>query len=62
MAKTPTPPAAARDCLECGRKDGMKLRQPALLTLYYVCEQCGSSLTIPPPPRISPADPERRGS
>lgn len=34
----------------------MKLRQPALLTLYYVCEQCGSSLTIPPPPR---GDPER---
>jgi hypothetical protein len=46
--------AAARDCLDCGTKDGMKLqnalgRPPTNIPLLYVCLTCGCTLTIPPP-------------
>lgn len=54
-----------RDCLECRAKDGMRLQNvvasPAVaIPILYVCDRCGTQLTIPPPalsfpPRISEA-------
>ena len=54
-------PASARDCLDCGVTQGMKLQNvlgtsPTNIPLLYVCAACGCLLTIPPPlsplPRI----------
>jgi hypothetical protein len=47
-------PPIARDCLDCGLKDGMKLQNPpglpsTRIPLLYVCARCGVMLTIPPP-------------
>ena len=47
-------PPAARDCLDCGLHNGMKLQNaegtpPTNIPLLYVCSGCGSTLTIPPP-------------
>ena len=52
-------PAAARDCIECGAKEGMMLMnvartQPTNIPLLYVCKVCGAMLTIPP--RVSPLE------
>lgn len=52
MPDSPRPPAA-RDCLDCGLVDGMKLQNAARtqatnIPLLYVCEACGCTLTIPP--------------
>jgi hypothetical protein len=46
-------PQAARDCLDCGLPDGMKLTNvvgtiPINIPLLYVCSVCGCMLTIPP--------------
>ena len=56
-----TGPPAERDCIDCGKKGGMKLhnvvqRQPINIPLLYVCEDCGTTLTIPPrePPAREP--------
>jgi hypothetical protein len=48
-------PSAIRDCLECGAKGGMKLQNVALtapvsIPLLYICQRCGTLLTVPPPP------------
>jgi hypothetical protein len=50
-----SPPPVLRDCLECGKQNGMKLQNitasaPAAIPLFYVCERCGSQFTVPPPP------------
>jgi len=47
-------PAPARDCLNCGLTDGMKLQNvlgtnPTNIPLLYICSACGTLLTIPPP-------------
>jgi hypothetical protein len=47
-------PAAERDCLDCGEQSGMKLQNPlgtvpTNIPLLYICKQCGTMLTIPPP-------------
>lgn len=47
-------PPAARDCPECGASDGMQLQNvartpPTNIPLLYVCQKCGTTLTIPPP-------------
>lgn len=47
-------PPAARDCLDCGVQDGMKLQNalgtaPTNIPLLYVCSSCGCTLTVPPP-------------
>jgi hypothetical protein len=52
-------PPAARDCLDCGFKDGMKLHnvahtQPINIPLLYVCDRCAAQLTVPPPPIVFP--------
>jgi hypothetical protein len=46
-------PPVARDCLECQAPDGMKLQNvahtaPINIPLLYICEKCGTMLTIPP--------------
>lgn len=48
------PPRLVRDCLECQERDGMVLqnaaRTPSVnIPLLYVCKECGTMLTIPPP-------------
>ena len=50
-------PASERDCLDCGKPQGMKLQnvvgsKPTNIPLLYVCIGCGCLLTIPP--RFSP--------
>jgi uncharacterized OB-fold protein len=52
---------AVRDCVDCGAKDGMRLQnvartQTMSVPAHYICEHCGSTLTIPPP--CSPLYPE----
>lgn len=47
-------PPTERDCLDCGRKNGMKLTntlgtQPTNIPLLYVCAVCGCNFTVPPP-------------
>jgi hypothetical protein len=47
-------PPIARDCLNCGFHEGMKLQNaaataPTNIPLLYVCAKCGCTLTIPPP-------------
>ena len=47
-------PPAARDCPDCGEKNGMKLQNvagtaPRNIPLMYVCERCRCTMTIPPP-------------
>ena len=47
-------PRAARDCLDCGAAEGMKLKnslgtKPTNIPLLYVCAICGCMLTVPPP-------------
>jgi hypothetical protein len=42
------------DCSECQTTDGMKLQNvartnPVNIPLLYVCQRCGTMLTIPPP-------------
>ena len=46
-------PPAARDCVECGKPDGMELQntartQPINIPLLYTCRDCGCTLTVPP--------------
>ena len=48
-----TGPQAERDCIDCGKRSGMKLknvvhREPINIPLLYVCEDCGTTLTVPP--------------
>jgi DNA-directed RNA polymerase subunit RPC12/RpoP len=48
-------PSSTRDCLDCGAKDGMKLQNvahtaPISIPLLYVCQRCGTQLTVPPAP------------
>jgi len=48
-------PPPRRDCRACGAADGMKLHNvvgtaPVNIPLLYVCQHCGSQLTVPPPP------------
>jgi ribosomal protein L40E len=43
-----------RDCLDCGAKNGMRLQNvvpaPSVsVPALYVCDRCGTQLTIPPP-------------
>jgi hypothetical protein len=41
-----------RDCNDCGLKGGMKLQNVAPsnhIATLYICERCGTQLTIPPP-------------
>lgn len=59
-------PPAARDCLDCGLADGMKLQNalgtpPTNIPLLYVCSGCGCMLTVPPPvnPLVDRRDRER---
>ena len=45
--------APARNCLDCGRSNTMKLQnalgtQPQNIQLVYVCYACGTTLKIPP--------------
>jgi DNA-directed RNA polymerase subunit RPC12/RpoP len=45
--------ALARDCVDCGRANTMKLQnalgtQPKNIQLVYVCYACGATLKIPP--------------
>jgi hypothetical protein len=52
-------PPVVRDCLECGKKDAMKLQNvagtaPVNIPLLYICDQCGVLLTVPPPPLVFP--------
>lgn len=47
-------PRVARDCLDCGAPEGMKLKnalgtKPTNIPLLYVCSTCGCMLTVPPP-------------
>jgi len=47
-------PPQARDCLNCGQAEGMKLQNvvgtvPTNIPLLYICLACGTMLTIPPP-------------
>jgi len=47
-------PPPTRDCLNCGRAQGMKLQNvvgtvPMNIPLLYICHACGTMLTIPPP-------------
>jgi len=47
-------PAESRDCPECQTAGGMKLQNvartnPVNIPLLYVCQRCGTLLTIPPP-------------
>ena len=54
MPLPPRLPKEARDCLECQKSDGMKLQNvartdPVNIPLLYVCQHCGTMLTIPPP-------------
>jgi hypothetical protein len=56
-------PAIARDCVECGATDGMRLQntartQPINIPLLYTCVVCGCTLTIPP--THSPVSPQPR--
>jgi hypothetical protein len=49
-----TEPVAARDCLDCGAKQGMTLQNviaaaPIGIPLLYVCKHCAAQLTVPPP-------------
>ena len=49
-----TRPPVVRDCLNCGYQNGMKLQNaagtpPINIPLFYVCDRCGATLTIPPP-------------
>ena len=44
--------AIARDCLDCGRTNTMKLQnalgtQPKNVALLYICYACGNTLKIP---------------
>ena len=44
--------ALARDCLDCGRANTMKLQnalgtQPKDMPLLYICYACGTTLKIP---------------
>jgi hypothetical protein len=46
-------PAGARDCTNCGLKDGIRLQNvggtaPVNIPLLYICMTCGSTLTVPP--------------
>jgi len=46
-------PPHTRDCLDCAAPNGMRLQnvvvtEPANIPLLYICEQCRTSLTIPP--------------
>ena len=48
----PGRPKPARDCLDCGRANTMKLQhalgtQPKGIPLLYVCYACGTALKIP---------------
>ena len=48
------PPRASRDCPECQTAEGMKLQNvartnPVNIPLLYICQRCGTLLTIPPP-------------
>jgi hypothetical protein len=43
-----------RECADCGAKDGMTLQnvgrtQTTGIPALYICERCGTTLTIPPP-------------
>lgn len=49
----PPPPDLRRDCPECQAPEGMELQNvthtaPINIPLLYICESCGSTLTIPP--------------
>jgi hypothetical protein len=53
-------PPTSRDCLDCHAKDGMQLQNsahsaPINIPLLYVCQRCGATLTIPPPPLTLPS-------
>lgn len=43
-------PSAVRDCLDCHQRDGMKLENTGVFTAYYICNRCGATFTVPPPP------------
>ena len=48
------PPSPTRDCPECQAAEGMKLQNvartnPVNIPLLYVCQHCGTLMTIPPP-------------
>lgn len=49
-----TNPPAVRDCPDCHRPSAMKLRSLGVFTSFYICEHCGVTLTIPPPPLAFP--------
>jgi hypothetical protein len=49
----PLPPAH-RSCPTCGLLEGMKLQNSGVFSLHYLCEACGTSLTLPPPQFIVP--------
>lgn len=47
-------PPVVRDCVDCSGKGAMKLQNaagtpPRNIPLLYICSECGSTLTIPPP-------------
>ena len=47
-------PDLTRDCPDCQEPKGMRLQNiartpPVNIPLLYVCQKCGTTLTIPPP-------------
>jgi len=47
-------PTSHRDCPQCQEPDGMRLQNaartaPVAIPLLYICQKCGTMVTIPPP-------------
>ena len=58
MPPAARPPKPSRDCPECKVSDGMKLQNvartnPMNIPLLYICQQCGTMFTIPPPEPVT---------
>jgi hypothetical protein len=43
-----------RRCQDCGLSAGMRLQNNALFTAHYICERCGTALTVPPAKLLLP--------
>ena len=58
MPLRPKSPIESRDCPDCKTIDGMKLQNvartsPVNIPLLYICQQCGTMFTVPPPEPVT---------
>jgi rRNA maturation protein Nop10 len=55
MAQPALKPPPVRDCPDCRWEGAMKLQNNGIFTAHYICDHCGTALTVPPPPLVIPA-------